>query len=271
MVSGRGGGGEDVVPAGGRRESGGGMVQCTWLRVRGQAGLVRVGQERAGVQHVPVENIAGLVVTKSSHPGGSLGVQSVGFVLVLPVSVRVLLVRSALVRGPVLVLLVSVRVLPVSVRVLFVRSALVRGPVLVLLVSVRVSLVSVRVLFVRPVLVGLVLVLAVSVRVLFVRPVLPGPVLVLPVSVRVRVLLVRGPVVSSVRVLFVCPVLLPGPILVLPVSVRLRGLRVISAVGHSVTGGQVHSVTGGQVGSIGQVMSGGSVSLDDCALAQPLK
>jgi hypothetical protein len=49
----------------------------------------------------------------------------------------------------------------------------------------------------------------------------------------------------SGRVLFV----LPGPGLVLPVSVRLPGpsvllrprVRVLSLVGHSVTGGQVHS------------------------------
>ena len=89
-----------------------------------------------------------------------------------------------------------------------------------------------------------------SVRVLFVRPVLPpGVVLVLPVSVRVlfvRPVLPSGP---SVRVLFVRPVLLVGLVLVLSVSVRPPGpsvlvrprVRVLSVVGHSVTGGQVHS------------------------------
>ena len=125
---------------------------------------------------------------KSSHPGGSRGVQSRGLVLVLPVRVRVLFVLPVL-PGPGLVL-------PVSVRVLFVRPVL---PGLVLVLPV-----SVRVLFVRPVLGP------------SVRPVLLGPVLVLPVSVR------------SVR--------LPGP------SVLLRPrVRVLSLVGHSVTGGQVHS------------------------------
>ena len=92
---------------------------------------------------------------------------------------------------------------------------------------------------------GLVLVLPVRVRGLFVLPVLPGPGLVLPVSV--RVLFVRPVLGPSVR-----PVLLLGLVLVLPVSVRsvrppgpsvlLRPrVRVLSLVGHSVTGGQVHS------------------------------
>ncbi len=122
-----------------------------------------------GVCVIPVVDVAGPVVMKSSHPGGSRGVQSGGLGLVLP-----------------------------------------------------------RVLFVLPVLPGPGLVLPVSVRVLFVLPVLPGPGLVLPVSVRPG---------------------LPGPGLVLPVSVRLPGpsvllrprVRVLSLVGHSVTGGQVHS------------------------------
>ena len=156
VVPGRGGGGEEVVvPA-----ADGGEVERDSV-VPSEGGLVVVELV------VPVVNITGLVVMKSSHPGGSLGVQSGGLGLVLPVPVRVLFVLPVL-PGPVLVL-------PVSVRVLFVLPVLPPGP---------------------------------SVRVLFVRPVL---------SVSVR----------SVR--------LPGPVLLRP------RVRVLSFVGHSVTGGQVQS------------------------------
>ena len=196
VVPGRGGGGEEVVvPA-----ADGGKVERDSV-VPSEGGLVIVELV------VPVVNITGPVVMKSSHPGGSLGVQSGGLGLVLPVSVRVLFVLPVL-PGPILVL-------PVSVRVLFVLPVL-PGPVLVLPVSVRV-------LFVLPVLPGPVLVLPVSVRVLFVRPVLPpGP--------SVRVLFVRPVLSVSVR-----SVRLLGPVLLRP------RVRVLSFVGHSVTGGQVQS------------------------------
>ena len=96
--------------------------------------------------------------------------------------------------------------------------------------------------------------------VLFVRPFFPSVlVLVLP---------------ECVCVLFVPAVL----VLVLPVSVRPgRRVRVLSVVGHSVTGGQLHSSTCGHVGSGAQVTSGESVTLslissvvifNDCAVAK---
>ena len=176
VVPGRGGGGEEVV-----------VPAADGSRVERDSVVPSEGGQVIVELVVPVVNITGPVVMKSSHPGGSLGVQSGGLGLVLPVSVRVLFVLPVL-PGPILVL-------PVSVRVLFVLPVL-PGPVLVLPVSVRV-------LFVRPVLPP-----GPSVRVLFVRPVL---------SVSVR----------SVR--------LPGPVLLRP------RVRVVSFVGHSVTGGQVQS------------------------------
>ena len=217
VVFGRGGGGEEVVvPAGGEV-----VERDSVVPGKGELGdWVVLG---IGAWVVPVVNITGpVVVMKSSHPGGNLGVQSRGrdLVLVLPVLVRVFFVLP--------VLPVPVLVLPVSVRVLFVLPV----PVLVLPVSVRV-------LLVRPVLPpGPVLVLPVSVRVLLVRPVLPpGPVL----SSSVRVLLVRavlpvGPVLVLVLLVSVRFVRVPGR----SVLVRPR-VRVLSIVGHSVTGGQVHS------------------------------
>ena len=119
--------------------------------------------------------------------------------------------------------------------------------------------------FVRPSV--LVLVLPECVCVLFVCPFFPSVlVLVLP---------------ECVCVLFVCPFLPSVLVLVLPVSVRPgRRVRVLSVVGHSVTGGQLHSSTCGHVGSGAQVTSGESVTLvtlsvissvvifNDCAVAK---